>query len=193
MNSLVDIVKRFSLDGVDLDIESYKDPPQAFVTAIKKLKTALNAAIGTNLVIISPQCVTVYQGVKRIPTLLGSNPEFWNYMVNVIDEADEYVDYYQVQAYNDWYGQPSGSLKYLQSVYLNWRNLPDINAGGSILTNSIVSASKNSRFRGKNGDGVPANKLVMGLLASTVAGVSGHYASPDIVNQFKAWIKANNY
>ena len=132
------------------------------------------------MLIVSPQCVTVYQGVRDVPSLMGDSPKFWNYMVNVIDETLDEIDYWQVQAYNDWYGQPSGSLKYLQSVYLNWRNLPDVNAGGSILSNNAAN-SKNNRFRGQKGDGVPGNKLVMGLLASEVAGVKGHYANPSII------------
>jgi hypothetical protein len=38
--------------------------------------------------------------------------------VHIINEADTAIDYYQPQAYNNWYdGEVGGSLRYLQDVY----------------------------------------------------------------------------
>jgi len=37
--------------------------------------------------------------------------------------ADDSIDFYQPQAYNNWYdGITGGTLDYLKDVYLNWRN-----------------------------------------------------------------------
>jgi chitinase len=73
---------------------------------------------------------------------------------------------------------PAGSLAYFQDVYLNWRNLQGPVSWGSPIPN----------FAGVNG-----NKLLMGLLASNSAGGPSYYATPDVIEQFKAWLAANNY
>jgi chitinase len=44
-----------------------------------------------------------------------------------------------------------------------------------------------------NFKGVDGNKLVMGVLASTSAGGSQYYAPPNVIREFKSWIKQNNY
>lgn len=78
----------------------------------------------------------------------------------IIKLADAYIDYYQVQAYNNWYGGlTGGSLAYLKEVYLHWRNL----LGTIAWINKIPDFS-----------GVDGNKLVMGVLASTSAGNSAY-------------------
>lgn len=182
VDSLVDIVKRFKLDGVDLDIESFSAAPTLVAKSIKLLKLALNKVSTGQLLLVSPQCVTVYQGEWTIPSLLTGSGA-WNYFVNIIDAADQYIDYYQVQAYNDWYGSPAGSLDYLKNVYLNWRNLPDLNTKKPINNVALESTSSgNKRFRGVSGDGVAGSKLVIGVLASTRAGNSAFYAPPSIIN-----------
>lgn len=97
----------------------------------------------------------------------------------IIKLADAYIDYYQVQAYNNWYGSlPGGSLAYLKEVYLHWRN----------ILGTIQWISPIPDFQGVDG-----NKLLIGVLASTSAGVSNYYAPPQVIKEFKAWLKANNY
>jgi len=54
VKSLVDIVRRFKLDGVDIDIEYYGAPPKTVANMIIQLKTALNALGGKKLVTASP-------------------------------------------------------------------------------------------------------------------------------------------
>ena len=54
VNSLVDIVKRFKLDGVDLDIESYSAAPRTVANTFIQLKTALTALGGKKIVTASP-------------------------------------------------------------------------------------------------------------------------------------------
>lgn len=57
--------------------------------------------------------MTVYQGVSVPSADVGG--QAWNYMVPIIRLADAYIDYYQVQAYNNWYGSlPGGSVAYLK-------------------------------------------------------------------------------
>jgi chitinase len=105
---------------------------------------------------------------------LGGQP--WNYFVPIINLADQFIDFYQPQAYNNVYDSfAGGSVGYLQDVYLNWRNLP---AAGSPIPNFT---------------GVAGSKLLIGLLASTSAGGSSFYATPAVVKEFKTWLATNNY
>jgi chitinase len=41
--------------------------------------------------------------------------------------------------------------------------------------------------------GVDGNKLLIGLEASTTAGGSNYYITPEEVGAFKDWLKANGY
>ena len=66
--------------------------------------------------------------------------------------ADAYIDYYQIQAYNNWYdGLPGGSSDYLKDVYLNWRNLQGLSPYSGPIANF---------------NGVAGNKIIMGIIAS---------------------------
>ena len=63
---------------------------------------ALRNALGPNkLIIISPEDVTVMQefGVPNPDAQTG----YYNYFVPIIQLADSAIDYYQPQAYNNWY------------------------------------------------------------------------------------------
>ncbi len=44
-----------------------------------------------------------------------------------------------------------------------------------------------------NFTGVSADKLIMGLLASTSAGGAAFYAPDTTITAFKSWLKQNNY
>ena len=57
---------------------------------------------------MTPEPVTVYQGVAVPSPDAGGTP--WNYFVPIINLADSAIDYYQVQAYNNWYAFPGGSI-----------------------------------------------------------------------------------
>lgn len=112
VTSVKNTINAYNLDGVDLDIESYNAAPRTVANAIKQLK----AAIGTKLIIVSPEDVAVYQGTTVPDPTVGGNA--FNYFVPIINEADSAIDYYQPQAYNNWYdGETGGSLRYLQDVY----------------------------------------------------------------------------
>ena len=92
--------------------------------------------------------------------------------------ADSSIDFYQPQAYNNWYdGETGGSLLYLKDVYENWRNLQG-EAGTTPLPD----------FNGVSGE-----KLLLGVMASPEAGNSGYYSTPDTITQFKSWIKDNGH
>lgn len=121
--------------------------------------------------------MTVYQGTAVPSAETGGNP--FNYFVPIINLADAYIDYYQIQAYNNWYdGYAGGSLDYLKDVYLNWRNLQGLVSYYGPMAN----------FNGVNG-----NKMVMGVLASPSAGGSQYYAQPVTLRAFKSWLVSNNY
>ncbi len=112
VSSLSAAVVQYGLDGVDLDIESYTATPRTVANAIIQLKTALNG----KLIIVSPEDVAVYQGTTVPSPDAGGNA--FNYFVPIINIADSSIDYYQPQAYNNWYdGEVGGSLLYLKDVY----------------------------------------------------------------------------
>jgi len=137
----------------------------------------LRGAIGTDkLLIVSPECVAVYQGVADYSA--DTAGQAYNYFVNIIRLADHVIDLYQPQAYNNWYDVPGGSLEYLKDVYLNWRNFKGIMDWMQPIPN----------FSGVAGD-----KLMMGVLASTSAGGASYYYRPDIIESFKKWIEENKY
>jgi chitinase len=137
----------------------------------------LKKALGNKLIIVSPECVAVYQGSAVPDPDVGGNA--FNYFVPIINLADSSIDYYQPQAYNNWYGgETGGSLKYLQEVYLNWRNLQGTGQWNFPLKN----------FKGVNG-----NKLLIGLISSKSAGGANYYATPDTISKFKDWLVAKNY
>lgn len=172
VTSLANIVSKHNLDGVDLDIESYMATPRTVANMIIQLKKAL---IG-KLLIVSPECVAVYQGVADYsPDTAG---QAYNYFVNIIRLADDSIDYYQPQAYNNWYDVAGGSLDYIKDVYLNWRNLPGVLSWEQPLPNF---------------SGVAGEKLLIGVLASTSAGGASYYYTPDIITQFRQWLTDNNY
>lgn len=173
ISSLSSIVVSYGLDGVDLDIENYLATPNTVAYMI----ISLRGALGPNkLIIISPEDVTVMQefGVPDGDTVTG----YYNYFVPIIKLADSAIDYYQPQAYNNWYEVPAGSLSYLQNVYLNWRNLQ----GNMTWAHPIA-----------NFTGVDGNKLLMGIEASPEAGGSNYYVNSTTIQDFKNWLVGNDY
>ena len=170
--SIADIITTYQLDGVDIDIESYMVTPRTVANMILDLR----AAIGTKMLVVSPECVAVYQGVADYSA--DTAGQAYNYFVNVIRLADSAIDLYQPQAYNNWYDVGGGTLDYLKDVYLNWRNLKGILSWMQPIPN----------FTGVSGD-----KLMMGVLASTSAGGASYYYSPEVIGQFRAWLAENNY
>lgn len=173
VTSISNYLNKYNLDGIDLDIEDYKTPPRTVANTIIDLKKR----IGSKLIIVSPQNVAVYQGTSVPSADVGG--QAFNYFVPIINLADAYIDFYQPQAYNNWYGGlAGGTTAYFKEVYLNWRN----------LQSSIAWSSPIPNFKGVSGD-----KLIMGVLASTSAGGSQYYASPNVIIEFKSWIKQKNY
>ena len=137
----------------------------------------MREAIGKQkMLIVSPECVTVYQGV---PDYSADTPgQAYNYFVNVIRLADQAIDLYQPQAYNNWYDVPGGTLNYLKDVYLNWRNYKGIMDWMKPIDNF---------------EGVAGRKLMMGVLASTSAGGAAYYYQPSVVQEFISWLSENKY
>jgi len=171
--SLSSIVRKYKLDGVDLDIENYSTPPRTVANMI----LALRSALGTGkLIIVSPENVTVLQqcAVPSADVVSG----WCNYFVPIIQLADSAIDFYQPQAYNNWYEVSPGTLAYLQNVYLNWRNLQGLTSWAKPIVD----------FKG-----VHPNKLLIGVMASPVAGGASHYYSPSIITEFKSWLQSENY
>ena len=122
--------------------------------------------------------MTVYQGTPVPDPDRGG--QAFNYFVPIINLADSSIDYYQPQAYNNWYdGFPGGSLKYYQDVYLNWRNLEGLSPWGS------------KPLEGFNG--VKSSKLLIGLLASSQAGGAQYYGPPDVIQQLRSWLAEMAY
>jgi chitinase len=102
ISSVSKYLTQYSLDGVDLDIENYQATPRTVANMIISLKKA----IGSRLLIVSPEDVTVYQGTT-VPSADTPGQPF-NYFVPIINLADSSIDYYQPQVYNNWYGGIAG-------------------------------------------------------------------------------------
>lgn len=174
VRAVVDVISKYSLDGIDLDIEAYHSPPSIVARMINNLRAGLTAKFPVirKQIVVSPECVAVYQGSGVPDANVGGNP--FNYFVPIINLADAAIDFYQVQAYNNWYdGVSGGSLDYLKNVYLNWRNLQGLGQWGKPIPNF---------------NGVAGNKLLMGVLASTSAGGAAYYAPPAIITSFKNFL-----
>ncbi len=167
--SVVNTIQNANIDGVDLDIEGYATDPNVVATTINNLRSALDAKFGTNprkLIIVSPENVAIYQGT---PTILGVAGQAYNYFIPIIKNAINAIDYVQPQFYNNWYdGYAGGSSQYLLDVYLNWNNQQGLSPASWGITPFAPSVFA----------GVPQNKLVIGLLASTSAGIASYYTTP---------------
>jgi len=169
INSAVNIINTNKLDGIDLDIEGYTTPPLTVIKTIKDLRKKLDEAIDPStgkpysprrLIVVSPENITVYpQAGIPVPTPdQGGTP--WNYFVPIINAAINDIDYVQPQFYNNPYlGNTPGTADYIEANYLGWLNQED--------------------YKIPNFSGVPANKLIMGLLASSSAGGKSYYATPE--------------
>jgi chitinase len=175
INALHAIVLKYDLDGVDLDIENYLATPRTVADMINALRDTLGPQ---KLIIVSPEDVTVMQefGVPSPDAQTG----YYNYFVPIIVLADKSIDYYQPQAYNNWYEVPGGNLTYLQNVYLNWRNLQ-----------GLMTWAKPIDIPDFNG--VAGEKLLMGVEASPDAGGSNYFVSPATIKDFKDWLAGNNH
>jgi chitinase len=170
INSVKSIINTYGLDGVDLDIENYETAPQAVALTINQLRQALGTS---KQIIISPEIVGVYQA-SSVPSATAGGSA-WNYFVPVLKDSLSSIDYVQPQFYNNWYGgngyNPSGaSADYIVNGYINWIN----QVAGMFPTSWAITPIPNF-------SGVPASKLVIGVLASTSAGGAAYYATPDMI------------
>lgn len=141
-----------------MDIEAYDTNPQTVALTINLLRNALGTS---KQIIVSPENVAINQGTYWIvptPTSWSSN---WNYFVPIINQSIDSIDYVQPQYYNNGYsGLTAGSAAFMVNGILEWMNLQGIATG-----DQVISGYK----------GVPANKLVIGVLASTSAGNASYY------------------
>ncbi len=156
------ILNKYHLDGIDLDIEGYTTAPQAVSLTINLLRNQLG---NNKQIIISPEVVGVYQAVAVPSPSQGGNA--WNYFVPVINASINQIDYVQPQLYNNWYDTSTMSANYLMNGYLQWNNQNGL-YGTKAFSPSVYT-------------GVPANKLIMGVLASTSAGGAAFYPTPAML------------
>ncbi len=99
--TILSIVRTYSLDGVDLDIEgSFIPTPKQIATTIVDLKRNL-ISLGRKYISLSADCVTIYQG-SPVPDFDKSGQAF-NYLVPIVQLADTSIDFYHVKAYSNWY------------------------------------------------------------------------------------------
>jgi len=166
--SIVNLITTYKLDGIDLDIEYYNTDPTIVATWIQNLRKAIGSS---KRITIAPECVGIYTGVTYTP----GSWQAWNYWVPIINSTIQDIDYVMVQAYNNWYEEAAGTLAYIQDVYTNWRNIPN-----ATFCNWCTAIP--------NFNGVPPEKLVIGLLASTSAGNAGYYVPASTIASFIQWL-----
>lgn len=177
LSTLVGAVRTYSLDGVDFDIEDFfSATPRQLANTINDLRRMLNA-LGRKYISLTADCITIYQGTA-VPDPDKSGQGF-NYLVPVIQLADSSIDFYNAKAYSNWYdGYNHTSITYLQDVYLNWRNYQGFCDGCRPIPD----------FRG-----IPASKLLIGILASPKARADTEYATPSTIRDFKTWLYNKGY
>lgn len=171
INSVATIIQKYNLDGIDLDIEGYTTAPQAVSLTINLLRNQLGTS---KQIIISPEVVGVYQAVAVPSPTTGGNA--WNYFVPIINASINQIDYVQPQLYNNWYDTSTMSANYLMNGYLQWNN-----QNGLYGTKAFAPSTYT---------GVPANKLIMGVLASTSAGGAAFYPTPDVLTSAITTLKS---
>ena len=64
-------------------------------------------------------------------------------------------------------------------MYLNWRNLPGLTPSGSKPIENFA--------------GVASDKMLMGILTSRNAGTPDYYYTPEVIEQFKDWMRERDY
>lgn len=170
INSLSNTISKYNLDGVDLDLEAdvYQCTPQSIINLINNLKSKISSKqliVSPELVAIDPDPSVVSQLPKNLTT-----PISWNMMVPVYTFAGQSIDYVQPQIYNNGYvgGAKPGTAQFLEDAYLGWMNK-------SVAGLPTINYSLN----GKTFNGIPASKLIMGVIASPQAGNSQYYAAPS--------------
>lgn len=162
VSSVNNVIKKYNIDGIDLDIEGYTTAPQAVSLTINTLRNQ----IGKNkLIVISPEVVGVYQGAAIPAANVGGNA--WNYFVPVLNASINQIDYVQPQEYNNWYDTSTMSSQYLMNGYLQWVNKDGLYGTKAFSPSQYV--------------GVPPEKLIMGVLASTSAGGAAFYPTPQML------------
>ena len=105
--------------------------------------------------------IAIDQNVYYIVPTATSWSSNWNYFVPIINQAIDSIDYVQPQFYNNSYARlTDGSSTFMVNGVLEWMNKQGLASGDQPIS-------------GYNG--VPASKLVIGVLASTTAGNASYY------------------
>ncbi|MCB1826775.1 MAG: hypothetical protein KDH94_00020 [Coxiellaceae bacterium] len=159
--SIFNLMNAYGFDGVDLDIESSSLATQQqadqLIIVIQMLRSQFNQDNKQHLLItVSPESTTV---VKTVPAIGGG----WNAMVPVINKVIDDIDYIQVQAYNDNpLGDKPGTSQFLKNIY---------NDFAKPFSNGVVYK------------GMPSNKLILGVPASSAAANAQYYATSAVLDQ----------
>jgi chitinase len=179
VNSLANLVNISDFDGVDLDIEAYfTTAPRNVANTIKDLRVLFNKFKGKRWITLTADCIGVYQGAP-VPSPDDTKIQAFNFVVPIIQLADDAIDYYNSKAYSNWYdGYNHTAVEYIQDIYLNWRNLPGMCQGCRPIAN----------FKGVDGA-----KILIGLLASPDARTAAEYGGPNLVKNTKAWLLKQGY
>lgn len=182
LNSLASLATdvNSTFDGVDLDIEAYfATSPRMIANTIKDLRTLFKKLYKIKrFITLTSDCIGVYQGAP-VPSPDDTKIQAFNFIVPIIQLADDVIDFYNLKAYSNWYdGYNHTSVEYIQDIYLNWRNLPGMCQGCRPIPD----------FKG-----VSETKLFIGLLASPDARTASEYGGPNLVKNTKAWLSKQGY
>jgi chitinase len=161
VNSVLEILIQYNIDGVDLDIENGSATPQQIADSINLLRVAMNNSNslklnqGKGIITVAPQNVNVMQNQSIIGANVNSGVANTNFFVNVFNGSINSLTYAMQQDYNNWYYGLStpNQTTMLEASYFGWLNIN--NNWGSPLPGYI---------------GVPVSKLIIGVPASAQAG-----------------------
>ncbi|KRX02810.1 Glycoside hydrolase, superfamily [Pseudocohnilembus persalinus] len=161
VDTLISIVNHNNFDGVDLQVKQYDDIPANLIQFIKDVKAQLSQ---DQILVITTDNITVYPH-PSLPVPNENQAIYWNYFVPVIKADPDMFDYIQIQTYfNQYLNNQGGTAAFLSETVKGWMNI-------------------NQDYQIPQFEGVDPSKIIISVLASEQAGISGYYTQPQVIQQ----------
>ncbi|KRX10244.1 Glycoside hydrolase, superfamily [Pseudocohnilembus persalinus] len=162
ISNVNNLIEQYDLDGIDLDIQIFNFTPQDLIDTIVFIRSQLG---DLKKLVITTQSVCIYPSDKVYVPELDESEYFWNFMVPVINQVIDLIDFIQVDTVRNPYLEIDVfSAEYMTAIYLGWLNVyPDFQIEGY--------------------DGIPEDKLVLSFVASENTIEDAYYHEPSVINQ----------